>query len=124
MNLPRVLVIIIFLLPITRNNQSVVHGISGKIWLSRRHNKPSTTNFVSENVPSSPQIEANASKELKEVNLTCDNHHSYDVRFPSFSIATKNFDSSRTMSYHIAIVGVVFILNREYWTNKYLQINQ
>ena len=119
MYLSKVLIIITLLLPITRNNQSMVHGISGKIWLSRRHNKPSKTNFVSVKVPFSRQIEGNASTESNDVNLTCANN----IRFPHFSNAAESLDCLRSFNYHIAIVGVVFILSKKYWTNGYLQMD-
>ena len=124
MYLPKVLIIITLLLPITRNNQSMVHGISGKIWLSRRHNKPSKTNFVSVKVPFSRQIEGNASTESNDVNLTCANHQNHNIRFPHFSNAAESLDCLRSFNYQIAIVGVVFILSKKYWRSGYLQMDK
>ena len=101
----KVLIVLAILLPIERNNLTLVQGISGKIWLSRRHNKVYKTTSVVMNVLPSDKMETTASTDIEYMNLTCKIHSTKDENFPKFSTAQKVVDSSFLIAY--SMIGIV-----------------
>ena len=101
----KVLIVLAILLPIERNNLSLVQGISGKIWLSRRYNKVYKTTSVAMTVLSSDEMETTASNDIEYMNLTCKIHSTKDENFPQFSTAQKGVDSSFLIAFNM--IGIV-----------------
>ena len=109
----KVLLVLAILLPIERNNLSLVQGISGKIWLSRRYNKVYKTTSVAINALSSDEMETTASTDIEYMNLTCKIHSTKDENFPQFSTAQKGVDSSFLIAFNmIGIVTSLIVLRK------------
>ena len=109
----KVLIVLAILLPIERNNLTLVQGISGKIWLSRRHNKVYKTTSVVMNVLPSDKMETTASTDIEYMNLTCKIHSTKDENFPQFSTAQKGVDSSFLIAYTMIGILISLILLRK-----------
>jgi len=101
----KVLLVLAILLPIERNNLSLVQGISGKIWLSRRYNKVYKTTSLDMNALSSDEMETT---DIEYMNLTCKILSTKDENFPQFSTAQKGVDSSFLIAFNM--IGIVISL--------------
>ena len=106
----KLLIVLAILLPIERNNLSLVQGISGKIWLSRRYNKVYKTTSVGMNVLSSDDMETTSSTDIKHVNSTCKVHSYKNKSIPEVSAATKEVYSLILIAYSLTGIGISLIV--------------
>ena len=109
----KVLLVLAILLPIERNNLSLVQGISGKIWLSRRYNKVYKTTSEVMNVLSGDEMDTTASTDINNINSTCNVNSNKDKSLPEFSAATKEVYSSILIAYCLIGIGISLTVLRK-----------
>ena len=103
------MIMLIFLL-IDRNNLFMVHGMSGKLWFLRRHNKLSRSKQVNVNRPTNHKIETSTATEAESVNVTCHNQRNQDELYPDISNAATVFDYLTAIFRYSAVFGMSFII--------------
>ena len=119
MSILRLSMIILIFLLIDRNNLFMVHGISGKMWLSRRHNKLSRSYLVNINMPTNHKIETSTATEAS-VNFTCHNQRNQDELYPDISNAATLFYNHISMFGYLWVFGILSIIRTGYWTGLYI----
>ena len=110
----KVWIFMVILLPIERNNLNVVHGISGKLWLSRRYNRPSKTTLVNLTLHSTDDIASTLSTMTHNNSLTCKTHLTKDEAFQRYSKARTKADSSVSIVYYAGLIAILSIVQRSY----------
>ena len=113
------MIILIFFL-IDRNNLFMVHGMSGKLWFLRRHNRLSRSKQVNLNRPINHKIETTIVTETESANITCHNQMNQDELYPNISNAATVFDYLRDIFKYPSVFGMSFIIRTGYWKSIHL----